>query len=226
MKFLALALALTSAAADFSGIYVSYPIGADDPSRIVDRYEARQEGDTLTFWKSGAQVYGAWAIDGDAIRGLGALNAEITAEVVSKSASGQALKVTWSHGFESVLERTIDGRAPACGVESAANDIICSVGKPSPKANLGPHPEDKRVWGGCFIQARASLSAPPLFPLVANARARRGVGVPRAPLNVLPFVFAFLSFDRTSRAPTSSSTRRRARRATRTRTSARSSSAR
>ena len=54
MKFLALALALTSAAADFSGIYVSYPIGADDPSRIVDRYEARQEGDTLTFWKSGA----------------------------------------------------------------------------------------------------------------------------------------------------------------------------
>ena len=98
--------------ANLAGTYFSFPKGGD-PSSVVDRFEARMHGATVTFYRNNHPGE-SYKIRGNTLHGA------VTATV---EANGD---ISWSHGYISRKEGTGGGGNRGAGVErNIVGDWVC-----------------------------------------------------------------------------------------------------
>ena len=122
-------------AAELDGLYYSFRTGGN-PSDVVDRFEARQSGETVTFFRntrvgqtspidtSSAHAFESYRIDGRTLRGSVTATVQFNGDIV------------WSHGYTSRKQ------APSGGGHSARPQRVSLSGY-SCANDYGSNPHDQ-----------------------------------------------------------------------------------
>ena len=123
-------------APDISGVYYSFATGGS-PSSVVDRFEARQAGNHVTFYRNGAvgqttpiraetaTAGESYTVEGNTLSGLGFA---VTGTVDSNG------DIVWSHGYTSRKQSSVP--APSVAKGPASPHIAGNQVAPAPQPQL------------------------------------------------------------------------------------------
>ena len=144
-------------AAELDGLYYSFRTGGN-PSDVVDRFEARQSGETVTFFRntrvgqtspidtSSAHAFESYRIDGRTLRG------SVTATV---QPSGD---IVWSHGYTSRKEAS-----PASPAAAQIDGVYFSFQTGHSASEVVDRFELRRS-GDSVVRSPLSTPRPPRLP--------------------------------------------------------------
>ena len=147
-------------APDISGVYYSFATGGS-PSSVVDRFEARQAGNHVTFYRNGAvgqttPILSATATAGESYTVEGnTLSGAVTGTVNSNG------DIVWSHGYTS-RKQSSAGAPPSQSCEASHHEVrharrcLAASAPPLPAAaNRRPRPAGLQMHGRRLLRVHA-----------------------------------------------------------------------